>query len=318
MTVLSAGDWTKWVLLLQALLTGLIDLPIDNPFETRADTIPMLRDLTGEQGSGPQKEAGDSPSQLPIGRLSHFLSQWKVSSSDEWVLRTVGQGLTLEFHSTPPDHYIQCPMSRNQDKRNFMEAEIQHLLEIEAIEPVPSGQERTGVYSILFLVSKSSGGLRGILSLKSLNKFVLYRRFKMQSLNTILECIRDADVMTSVDLQEAYLHVPIHPAYRKFLWFAYANRHYQYKAMPFGLSSAPRTFTKLLAAVAAAIRLVPVRILCYLDDVLILSPSHQQAKWDLDTVCHTLGRHGFSINLKKSHLQPTPHASPIWGPSSTL
>lgn len=179
------------------------------------------------------------------------------------------------------------------------------MLEIEAIEPVPSGQERTGVYSILFLVSKSSGGLRGILNLKSLNKFVLYRRFKMQSLNTILECIRDADVMTSVDLQEVYLHVPIHPAYQKFLRFAYANRHYQYKAMPFSLSSAPRTFTKLLAAVAAAIRLVPVRILCYLDDVLILSPSHQQAKRDLDTVCHTLSRHGFSINLKKSDLQPT-------------
>lgn len=111
--------------------------------------------------------------------------------------------------------------------------------------------------------------------------------------------------MISLDLQEAYLHVLIHQEHRRFLKFAYANRHYQYRAMPFGLSSAPRTFTKLLAVVATSIRLVPVRVLCYLDDILVLSPSRHQAQQDLQTVCHILTLHGFSINRKKSHLQPT-------------
>lgn len=118
-----------------------------------------------------------------------------------------------------------------------MELEIQHLLDIEAIEPVPRDQERAGFYSILFLVPKSSGGWRGILNLKQLNLFVLYRRFKMYSLRSILGCIREGDLLQSVDLKEAYIHVPIHPMHRQYLRFTYANRHYQYWAMPFGLIS---------------------------------------------------------------------------------
>lgn len=55
-----------------------------------------------------------------------------------------------------------------------MDAKVQHLLDIKAIEPVPVGQEQTGFYSILFLVPKSSGGCREILNLKQLNKFILY------------------------------------------------------------------------------------------------------------------------------------------------
>lgn len=39
-----------------------------------------------------------------------------------------------------------------------MEAEIQHLLDIKAIEQVPAEQRGCGYYSILFLVLKSSGG----------------------------------------------------------------------------------------------------------------------------------------------------------------
>lgn len=66
-----------------------------------------------------------------------------------------------------------------------------------------------------------------------------------------------------------------------------------------------RTFTKLLAAVAATVRGIPVRILWYLDDILILSSSQLEAAQDSERVIHTLQQHGFSLNLKKSHLQPT-------------
>lgn len=93
-----------------------------------------------------------------------------------------------------------------------MEAEIPHLFSIKAIEPVPVSQEGTGFYSTVFLVPKSSGGHRGILNLKYLNQFVLYCRFKMQSLRSILAGVCQGDLLQSVDLKETYLHVPIHPS----------------------------------------------------------------------------------------------------------
>lgn len=73
-------------------------------------------------------------------------------------------------------------------------------------------------------------------------------------------------------------------------------------------------FTKLLAAVAVAVHTVPVRILCYLDDILILSSTPSQAVVDSMTVTLTLQHHGLTINLSKSHLQPTTcilHLGPV-------
>lgn len=143
------------------------------------------------------------------------------------------------------------------------------------------------------------------MNLKQFNHYILYRRFKMQPLRSILGCIREGDLLQSVDLREAYLHVPIHPVHHKYLCFAYANRHFQYRAMPFGLSSAPQMFTKLLVAVAATVHMVPVCMLCYLDDILILSSSPSQAAEGSVMVIHILQSHGFTLNLVKSHLQPT-------------
>lgn len=75
-----------------------------------------------------------------------------------------------------------CRNNRHHQAISFTgsaEAEVQHLLDINAIEPVPTGQEGRGFYSILFLVQKSLGSWRGILDLKQLNTYIVYRCFKM-------------------------------------------------------------------------------------------------------------------------------------------
>lgn len=84
--------------------------------------------------------------------------------------------------------------------------------------------------------------------------------------------------MSSIDLTEAYLHVPILPEYRQYLSFCYNGNHFQYQALPFGLSSAPRVFTKIMAALMAYISSLPIRVLFYLDDILILSRTPDQAQ----------------------------------------
>ncbi|XP_039176744.1 uncharacterized protein LOC120297791 isoform X1 [Crotalus tigris] len=127
----------------------------------------------------------------------------------------------------------------------------------------------------------------------------------MQSLKSILASVRRGDYLSSIDLTETSLHVSVRPHHRRFLRFCYGGRHYQYRALPFGLSSAPRVFTKILAVLAAYLRLIPVRVQCYLDDIIIQSSSFSTAQLDLQTTIETLQRHGFSVNFKKSHITPT-------------
>lgn len=66
---------------------------------------------------------------------------------------------------------MQCPVSNNSVKRDLREQAIHHLSDIQFIEVVPEETVETGIYSILFIVPKHSGGVgwRAILDLKNLN-----------------------------------------------------------------------------------------------------------------------------------------------------
>ncbi len=46
----------------------------------------------------------------------------------------------------------------------------------------------------------------------------------------------------------AYFHIQVAPHNRRFLRFAFERVAYQYKVLPFGLSLAPRTFTRCMDA----------------------------------------------------------------------
>ena len=58
----------------------------------------------------------------------------------------------------------------------------------------------------------------------------------------------------SIDLTDAYLHIPIHPRSRKYLHFSYEDQTFQFTALPFGMSLSPWIFTKLMGVIAAHLR----------------------------------------------------------------
>lgn len=67
----------------------------------------------------------------------------------------------------------------------------------------------------------------------------------------------------------------------------------------------PWVFTKILAALAAHLRTILVRVQLYLDDILVQLASWDRARSDLSTIVGILQSHGFSINEVKSHFIPT-------------
>ncbi|KAJ1094269.1 hypothetical protein NDU88_007347 [Pleurodeles waltl] len=76
----------------------------------------------------------------------------------------------------------------------------------------------------------------------------------MLTLAQVLLALNDGDWMVSVDLQDAYFHIPILKSHRKYLRFVVGSQHYQFAALPFGLTSAPRVFTKVMSVVAAELK----------------------------------------------------------------
>ena len=60
--------------------------------------------------------------------------------------------------------------------------------------------------------------------------------------------------MASVDLKDTYYSIPIAEDDRTLLVFLWKGKYYQFTCLPNGLSSAPRTFTKILKPVYARLR----------------------------------------------------------------
>jgi len=99
--------------------------------------------------------------------------------------------------------------------------------------------------------------------------------------------------------------IPIHEAHRKYLRFVWGGKLYEFTCLPFGLSSGPRIFTKIMKPVVSYLRSQGYINVIYLDDLLLLAKEYNAC---VDTVLKTklvLEQLGFVINLKKSELRPT-------------
>ncbi|XP_073417970.1 uncharacterized protein [Dendrobates tinctorius] len=127
----------------------------------------------------------------------------------------------------------------------------------------------------------------------------------MESLRSVIASMEEQDFMCSIDIQDAYLQVPIFSGHQKFLRFAIHQEHYQFVALPFGLATAPRAFTKIMAALMALLRIRGLVLFPYLDDILIKAPSFQQARLSLTIVLDTLSNFGWLVSREKSCLVPT-------------
>ena len=82
------------------------------------------------------------------------------------------------------------------------------------------------------------------------------------------------------------------------------DKLYQFQCMPFGLGPAPRLFTKLLKPVIAFLRRLGIRIIIYLDDMIILNQCPSRLRQDRNSLLLLLTLLGFAINWKKSSLTP--------------
>ncbi|KAG0799469.1 hypothetical protein G6F22_003195 [Rhizopus arrhizus] len=87
---------------------------------------------------------------------------------------------------------------------------------------------------------------RPILDCSQLNRFLQYQHFKMEGVPALRQIIEKDDLMCKVDLKDAYVVVPIHPAPQQYLTFKHQGVVYQYKSMAFGRSVALRVFTKIM------------------------------------------------------------------------
>ncbi len=184
-----------------------------------------------------------------VSTLATRAQAWKaIPGVSAWVMNTVRQGYSLQFARRPPRFRGVLATSVRSDDAHVLRAVVMNLLEKGAIEIVPPAQSESGFYSHYFLVPKKDSGLRPILDLRLLKshpdeKIVQYDHFETDPLANMprgLVCVAGSE-------RRLFSH-PDSPHHRLFLRFAFERVAYQYQVLPFGLSLAPRTFTRCMDA----------------------------------------------------------------------
>ena len=247
------------------------------------------------------------PTTLPVGgRLGYFHLNWKFLEAHPSVIKTLELGLQLPIGS------VRIPLSRvplinsqysSLEKNVVLCQAVVDMLLKGAIQEVRDSTS-LAFYSRLFLVAKKTGGWRPVIDLSYLNLYLDFPTFKMETTQSIRNSLQVGQWTTSLDLKDAYFHVPMAPTVHKLLRFQVLGKVYQFVAMPFGLATAPREFTTLVKEVKRMALRLGISVHMYLDDWLIKANSCQEAQSATLTLLELTYKLGWIVNREKSDLLP--------------
>ena len=127
----------------------------------------------------------------------------------------------------------------------------------------------------------------------------------METPGSIRTSLIPGEWVSSIDLSDTYLHIPIHPNSRKYLRFCYKSQVFQFTSLPFGLATAPQVFIMIVKEVKLMALSRGLRIHQYRDDGLIRSQSQEEAQVNTQAVVDLTQSLGWIINQEKSELKPT-------------
>ena len=243
---------------------------------------------------------------LPVGaRLQNFWQTWLDLGAGPKIVQILREGYTLPFRIRP--HLTRSPtvISRYVDphRNSYLLEALHQLIDKNAIELVHN-QTSLGFFNRLFLVPKPNNKWRPILDLSKLNLFLKVEKFKMETPETIRTSLQQGEWVTSVDFKDAYFHIPIQAQSRKYLRFHVQGRTYQFKALPFDLSTAPMEFTVLVKEVKLMAIRTGIRIHQYLDDWLVRARSQETCLRHTQILVKMCQDLGWLVNLEKSELEP--------------
>ena len=244
--------------------------------------------------------------------LARYFDSWCKITKDSFVLNIVKNGYKIQTLNSVLSikNYVSNP---SLSKRDSLNEEINSLLEPDFISKVEHYPDHT--VSRVFLVPKKDGGNRLILDLSALNNHINKVSFKMEDKITISSLIESNDYFASIDLKSAFHIIPLHNDSKKLVVFEIFGQRYCFNFLPFGLTSAPRVFSKVLKPVINFIRNKGIKITFYLDDILIIGPSYDSVCNSLSLTLDILCNLGFKINYEKSSLVPNQvinHLGYLW------
>ena len=254
-----------------------------------------------------------SVSPLVGGRLSYFYDNYLQLTDNSFILSVIKNGYQIKFVNDEPPSLVSNakPFYLNLPPHEQMALDIEMQKFIDQNVVQEADPSTPGFYSPMFVREKrpdtdndvnAPKKYRIIHDLSLLNKSIVKYKFKMDSARTVRQGLKQGMSFYSIDIQSAYNHILIHKSSRKYLRCWWRGRCYEFRALPFGLSSAPWIFTSVMAVSAKYLHKNGVYSFFYLDDINVFHKLVQKLINEQPLVLLFFQGAGWLINFPKSQL----------------
>jgi len=216
------------------------------------------------------------PGLFLAGKLKCYLGNWEKLTQDPQILQHV-QGYKIPLKEKPFQRFPPIPPKLSPKEIEQVDREIADMIQKGAVEKVIKIDKDQFLSSIFLVPKKEEGLFRPVINLKRLNGYIPYSHFKMESLSLLKEFLKKGDFLCKIDLKDAYFSVPLSQESQKYVRFQWKGDIYQFLCLCFGLAPAPRVFTKLMKIPVALMHRLNVRLIIFLDDILLIAATRQEA-----------------------------------------
>ena len=198
-----------------------------------------------------------------------------------------------EIRLTETEPIKQRYQPQNPRMQAVINEEVDRMLADGIIEP-----SRSPWSSPVVIAKKKDGAPRFCINFKKINDISRKDAYPLPFINAILDKLRRAKYISSIDLKQGYWQIPLTEDSKPITAFTVPGRGlFQFKVMPFGLHSAPATFQRLMDRILGP-ELEPF-CFAYLDDIIILGETYDEHENNLLTVFERLRAANLKINSAK-------------------
>lgn len=181
------------------------------------------------------------------------------------------------------------------EKQKIIAEQADEMLDLDVIEPCESPWS-----SPVLVVGKKDGKPRFCLDSRKLNSVTRKDAYSLPYVSEILDNLRDAKYLSSIDLSKAFWQIPIEESDRdKTAFYVSGRGTFRFKVTAFGLTNAPATQQRLVDALFGPE--FELKVFAYLDDIVIVSNSFHEHVSLLNKVLDKLKTANLTINLEKSN-----------------
>ena len=189
----------------------------------------------------------------------------------------------------------QPPHRLGPQKEIEAEKQVQALLKQGLIEP------GSGAWSSpVVLVRKKDGSWRFCVDYRRLNAVTQQDAYPLPRIDESLDALTGSRYFSTLDLVSGYWQVPLDEDAREKSAFATRSGLWKWKVLPFGLTSAPATFQRLMEQVFQGLHWKT--LLLYLDDVIVIAPDFETHLRRLEEVLKRLRQAGLKLKPSKCAL----------------